>query len=183
MRRRVPFLLRVFEYSLISEITGTLMAKSGLTANPGQTKVLSYGSPTSGTFAIQRRMPLSPNIISGLAPTGVLRAGVNLSNFLLVTKINRQGIFVVEQPASRRRLTAVRAVLRQHYGWPQPLSRIACNRCVVLCASTDKAQPMQCPGGIRCSRLQITERGGAIRMGSPLSANLRISTPTGCLQK
>jgi polar amino acid transport system substrate-binding protein len=30
-------------------------------------------------------MPLSPDIISDLAPTGVLRAGINLSNFLLVT--------------------------------------------------------------------------------------------------
>ena len=36
-------------------------------------------------------MPLSPDIISDLAPTGVLRAGINLSNFLLVTKINSAG--------------------------------------------------------------------------------------------
>ena len=34
---------------------------------------------------------MSPNIISELAPTGVLRAGINLSNFLLVTKINSAG--------------------------------------------------------------------------------------------
>jgi polar amino acid transport system substrate-binding protein len=34
---------------------------------------------------------LSPNIISELAPTGVLRAGINLSNFLLVTKIDSTG--------------------------------------------------------------------------------------------
>jgi polar amino acid transport system substrate-binding protein len=34
---------------------------------------------------------LPPNIISELAPTGVLRAGINLSNFLLVTKINSTG--------------------------------------------------------------------------------------------
>jgi polar amino acid transport system substrate-binding protein len=34
---------------------------------------------------------LSPNIISELAPRGVLRAGINLSNFLLVTKINSTG--------------------------------------------------------------------------------------------
>jgi polar amino acid transport system substrate-binding protein len=36
-------------------------------------------------------MPVSPNIICELAPTGVLRAGINLSNFLLVTKINSTG--------------------------------------------------------------------------------------------
>src|ERR1044071_10266337 len=36
-------------------------------------------------------MPLSPDIISDLAPTGVLRAGINLSNFLLVTKVNSSG--------------------------------------------------------------------------------------------
>ncbi len=34
---------------------------------------------------------MSPNIISELAPTGVLRAGINLSNFLLVTKIDSTG--------------------------------------------------------------------------------------------
>jgi hypothetical protein len=34
---------------------------------------------------------LSPNIISELAPTGVLRADINLSNFLLVTKIDLKG--------------------------------------------------------------------------------------------
>jgi polar amino acid transport system substrate-binding protein len=34
---------------------------------------------------------LSPNVTSELAPTGVLRAGINLSNFLLVTKINSAG--------------------------------------------------------------------------------------------
>src|ERR1700719_4610274 len=36
-------------------------------------------------------MPLSPDIISNLAPTGVIRAGINLSNFLLVTKVNSTG--------------------------------------------------------------------------------------------
>ena len=36
-------------------------------------------------------MPLPPDIISDLAPTGVLRAGINLSNFLLVTRINSTG--------------------------------------------------------------------------------------------
>jgi len=35
---------------------------------------------------------LSPDIISDLAPTGVLRAGINLSNFLLVTKIDSTGV-------------------------------------------------------------------------------------------
>ena len=34
---------------------------------------------------------MSPNIIFELAPTGVLRAGINLSNFLLVTKTNSTG--------------------------------------------------------------------------------------------
>jgi polar amino acid transport system substrate-binding protein len=34
---------------------------------------------------------LSPNIISELAPTGVLRVGINLSNFLLVTETNSTG--------------------------------------------------------------------------------------------
>jgi polar amino acid transport system substrate-binding protein len=36
-------------------------------------------------------MPLPPDIISDLAPTGVLRAGINLSNSLLVTKVNSTG--------------------------------------------------------------------------------------------
>ena len=36
-------------------------------------------------------MPLPPDIISDLAPTGVLRAGINLSNFLLVTRVNSTG--------------------------------------------------------------------------------------------
>ena len=36
-------------------------------------------------------MPLPPDIISDLAHTGVLRAGINLSNFLLVTKVNSTG--------------------------------------------------------------------------------------------
>ena len=35
---------------------------------------------------------MSPDVISDLAPTGVLRAGINLSNFLLVSKSTRQGI-------------------------------------------------------------------------------------------
>ena len=34
---------------------------------------------------------MSPDIISDLAPSGVLRAGINLSNFLLVTKVNSTG--------------------------------------------------------------------------------------------
>jgi hypothetical protein len=34
---------------------------------------------------------LTPDIISELAPTGFLRAGINLSNFLLVTKIDSTG--------------------------------------------------------------------------------------------
>ena len=34
---------------------------------------------------------MSPNIISELAPSGVLRAGINLSNFLLVTIIDSTG--------------------------------------------------------------------------------------------
>jgi polar amino acid transport system substrate-binding protein len=36
-------------------------------------------------------MPLPPDVISDLAPTGVLRAGINLSNFLLVTRVNSTG--------------------------------------------------------------------------------------------
>jgi hypothetical protein len=79
------------------------MAKSGLTVNLGQTKVLSYESST-GHFAIQRRMPLSPNIISGRAPTAVLRADVNLSNFLLVTKMTRDDHAIVGE--SRHALLA-----------------------------------------------------------------------------
>lgn len=34
---------------------------------------------------------MSPDIISELAPTGTLRAGINLSNFLLVTKMDSTG--------------------------------------------------------------------------------------------
>jgi polar amino acid transport system substrate-binding protein len=40
---------------------------------------------------MKQSIPLSPNIISELAPTGILRAGINLSNFLLVTKTNSTG--------------------------------------------------------------------------------------------
>jgi len=36
-------------------------------------------------------MPSSADILSNLAPTGALRAGINLSNFLLVTKVNSTG--------------------------------------------------------------------------------------------
>jgi polar amino acid transport system substrate-binding protein len=36
-------------------------------------------------------MPWPPDIISDLAHTGVLRAGINLSNFLLVTRGNSTG--------------------------------------------------------------------------------------------
>jgi polar amino acid transport system substrate-binding protein len=54
--------------------------------------VVGYESPTSVTFSSQQRAcPLSPDVISDLAPTGVLRAGINLSNFLLVTKVNSTG--------------------------------------------------------------------------------------------
>ena len=55
------------------------------------------------TFSIQQSMPLSPDIISDLAPAGVLRAGINLSNFLLVTKVNSKGIPWAWQPTSRVR--------------------------------------------------------------------------------
>jgi polar amino acid transport system substrate-binding protein len=34
---------------------------------------------------------MSPDVVSDLAPTGALRAGINLSNFLLVTKIGPTG--------------------------------------------------------------------------------------------
>ena len=34
---------------------------------------------------------MSPDILSELAPTGMLRAGINLSNFLLVTKVDSAG--------------------------------------------------------------------------------------------
>jgi len=34
---------------------------------------------------------MSPDVISDLAPTGVLRAGINLSNFLLVTRMSPAG--------------------------------------------------------------------------------------------
>jgi polar amino acid transport system substrate-binding protein len=34
---------------------------------------------------------MSPDVISDLAPTGVVRAGINLSNFLLVTGISPAG--------------------------------------------------------------------------------------------
>jgi hypothetical protein len=89
MTRRVPFLSRVFEYFLIGEITGALMAKSGLTANLGQTKVLSYESPT-GHFCLSNGACLCHLTSFPVVPlTGVLRADVNLSNFLLVTKMTR----------------------------------------------------------------------------------------------
>jgi polar amino acid transport system substrate-binding protein len=43
------------------------------------------------THNIIRRQAMNPQIIEQLAPTGVLRAGINLSNFLLVTGKTEQG--------------------------------------------------------------------------------------------
>jgi len=39
----------------------------------------------------QEQMPMSQEVVSQLAPTGVLRAGINLSNFLLVTGKSASG--------------------------------------------------------------------------------------------
>ncbi len=47
---------------------------------------------------------LSPDIISELAPTGVVRAGINLSNFLLVTSTDSRGIPLGVAPDLAREL-------------------------------------------------------------------------------
>jgi len=49
---------------------------------------------------------LSPDIISELAPTGILRAGINLSNFLLVTKVDSAGTPVGVAPDFAHELAA-----------------------------------------------------------------------------
>ena len=46
---------------------------------------------------------MSPEIIAELAPTGVLRAGINLANFLLVTGKGRRAIPRAWRPIWRRR--------------------------------------------------------------------------------
>jgi polar amino acid transport system substrate-binding protein len=48
-------------------------------------------SQTPGTAAKQEYTPMSQDAKSELAPTGVLRAGINLSNFLLVTGKSASG--------------------------------------------------------------------------------------------
>ena len=49
---------------------------------------------------------MSPDIISELAPTGILRAGINLSNFLLVTKVDSAGTPVGVAPDFAHELAA-----------------------------------------------------------------------------
>jgi hypothetical protein len=64
---------------------------------------LAIGQRSFEVSPIKQSIPLSPNIISELAPTGVLRVGINLSNFLLVTKTNSTGIPRAWHPTSRTR--------------------------------------------------------------------------------
>jgi polar amino acid transport system substrate-binding protein len=59
---------------------------------------------------------VSPDVISDLAPTGTLRAGINLSNFLLVTKIDSAGTPVgvapdLAQEVAARLSVAIKYVL------------------------------------------------------------------------
>ena len=59
---------------------------------------------------------MSPDVISELAPTGTLRAGINLSNFLLVTKVDSTGTPVgvapdLAQAVAARLNVAVKYVL------------------------------------------------------------------------
>jgi polar amino acid transport system substrate-binding protein len=49
---------------------------------------------------------LSPDLIAELAPTGTLRAGINLSNFLLVTKVDSTGTPVGVAPDLAREVAA-----------------------------------------------------------------------------
>src|SRR4051794_28789162 len=51
-----------------------------LAAAPARTQPRSNGTPR-----------MSPDVVSQLAPTGVLRAGINLGNFLLVTGRTPEG--------------------------------------------------------------------------------------------
>ena len=66
---------------LLSAIAGAVLARPALAASP--VRPPSSGGPdqppTTGA------QPMQQDVLSELAPTGVLRAGVNLGNFLLVT--------------------------------------------------------------------------------------------------
>jgi polar amino acid transport system substrate-binding protein len=58
------------------------------------------------TFILTGATHMSHDVISELAPTGVLRAGINLSNFLLVTGINAAGDPVGVAPDMAREIAA-----------------------------------------------------------------------------
>ncbi len=63
---------------------------------------------------------MSPNVVSELAPTGVLRAGINLSNFLLVTGKNASGEPEGVSPDMAREIAAHLGVPVRYVTYPQP---------------------------------------------------------------
>lgn len=64
--------------------------------------------------------PMSPEILSQLAPTGVLRAGVNLSNFLLVTGRSAEGDPEGVSPDMARAIAERLGVPVRYVTYPRP---------------------------------------------------------------
>lgn len=63
---------------------------------------------------------MSPEILAQLAPTGVLRAGINLSNFLLVTGRTPQGDPQGVSPSMAAAIAARLGVAVQYVPFPKP---------------------------------------------------------------
>ncbi|HUA77080.1 MAG TPA: transporter substrate-binding domain-containing protein [Acetobacteraceae bacterium] len=65
-------------------------------------------------------MPISPELIAELAPTGVLRAGINLSNFLLVTGKSAAGDPVGVSPDMAGEVAKRLGVAVRYLPFPSP---------------------------------------------------------------
>ena len=63
---------------------------------------------------------MSREILAQLAPTGVLRAGINLSNFLLVTGRSAQGDPQGVSPSMAAAIAARLGVPVQYVPYPKP---------------------------------------------------------------
>lgn len=72
-------------------------------------------------------MTVSPRVLAELAPTGVLRAGINLSNFLLVTSVGNDGTPIGVAPDMAKALAVRLGVPVQYvpYGSPGELADAA----------------------------------------------------------
>src|SRR4051812_39673531 len=85
-------------------VLGTVLAPPAAIAGPGPD-----GAPR-----------MSPDVLAQLAPTGVLRAGVNLSNFLLVTGRTEAGDPVGVSPDMARAIAERLGVPVRYVTYPRP---------------------------------------------------------------